>query len=81
MRERYEAVMTSTEEPRQRAPAKAKKAHRGERWIYGGATAITIGIVASLADLGDVGAQLTLGGFLAAVFGLHKLGRSGPIQA
>lgn len=70
--------MTDSEQRSSGTAGPAKKARRAERWIYGGAAALSMGILTSLVAWDDLAAQLTLGGFLAAVFGLHQLGRSGP---
>lgn len=71
--------MIPAETERVPTPRGAKRAARAERWLLGGCTALTLGIVLSLTPWAELGAQLTLGGFLAAVIGLHMLGRSGPV--
>jgi hypothetical protein len=70
--------MATTQADPAPSPRGSRKARRGEGWIFGGSTALISGIALSLTEWADLGAQLTLGGFLAAVVGLHLLGRSGP---
>lgn len=72
--------METTETGQAPAPRGKRKARRAERWLFGGSTALICGISLSLTEWTDLGAQLTLGGFLASVVGLHLLGRSGPSE-
>lgn len=57
-----------------------RKVRRAETWLLGGTTALTLGIALCLTEWNDLGAQLTLAGFVAAVAGLHLLGRTGPAE-
>jgi len=73
--------MAAADKSESRVPQGHNKARRANRWIFGGSTALSLGIMSSLADFGDLAMQLTLGGFVAAVLGLHLLGRSGSTDA
>lgn len=77
---RYEGVMGKAKGEQSRAARKIPKVRRAENWLFGGTTALAFGIALSLTEWSDLGAQLTLGGFMAAVFGLHLLGRTGPSE-
>ena len=77
---RYEGAMGTTQTGPDPALRGARKALRAEKWLFGGSTALILGISLSLSNFADLGAQLTLAGFVAAVVGLHLLGRSGPCE-
>jgi hypothetical protein len=59
------------------------RAFRAKAWLGGGLTALLIGLALQLGTSGASGTPtaFVLGGALAALFGLHRFGRLGPLDS